>query len=120
MKRFVPLLTGGAAIQPRSNRGIRKQEAPAYRQKTLRVVIHPESGNSAVFNRDYELVAEEASIRLIGTGVKRHTTVTRGFTFTLPHQQLSWMKEEMKAECFSFHLFRDTTLTEEIEDLPDG
>lgn len=89
-------------------------------RKPYVVVIHPESGKSAVFNRDYALVAEEASIRLIGTGVKRHTTVTRGFTFTLPHQQPSWMKEEMKAKCISFHLFRDTTLTEEIDDLPDG
>jgi hypothetical protein len=90
------------------------------KRKPYVVVIHPETGKSAVFNRDYELMAEEASIKLIGTGVKRHTGITRGFTFTLPHQQPSWMEEEMKAECISFHLYNDMTYIEEIEALPGG
>jgi hypothetical protein len=71
------------------------------------LVIHPESKESAVYNRKYKLLHEDASQKLISRAQKHNTQVRTGFTLTSPEQQPSWMTEEKKKQCVIYHLYRD-------------
>lgn len=87
--------------------------------KPYYLVLHPESGKTAVYNRKYEKLFEDASNELTGYAVKHNTQIAPGLGLTQPEQQPSWIKDEMKEECVGYHLYSDTTPISQIKRIPD-
>jgi len=82
------------------------------------VVVNTEGGQSAVYNRHYELIFEGASQRLLAYAARWNTQVKRGFTLSQPEQQPSWFVPETEQECVSYHLYKDTSSERELRSIP--
>lgn len=89
--------------------------------KPYMLVVHTENGKSAVYNRKYEKIFEDASQELINYAKKNNTQVRPGFRLTLPEQQPSWVtvKADMEEHCVCYHLYNDGTKTSEIKKIPN-
>lgn len=83
------------------------------------LVLHPESGQSAAYNRRYRLMFEDASVELIGHAMKHHSQVKAGFRLSLPEQQPSWMGEEIEGECICIHTYKDGAPRAWYEAIPE-
>lgn len=90
-----------------------------HRIKPYLIIVHPPSGNAAVYNRDYEKLSEWASERLIAYASQNNTQVEHGFKLTKPEQQPSWLTDSVKAECVSYHVYNDGSSTKQIGDIPE-
>ncbi|MCL4296181.1 MAG: hypothetical protein KJ077_10655 [Anaerolineae bacterium] len=84
------------------------------------LILHPQTGKTAVYNRKYEKMFEAASAELIGYAVKHNTQVAPGFGLTKPEQQPSWISEEIKEQCIGYHLYSDTSTTPQIKKIPES
>jgi hypothetical protein len=73
----------------------------------------------AVYNRKYELIAENASAQLVAFALEHHTQRQQGFTFTEELQQPYWMTESLAPECWVYHLYSDLTSIADRERIPD-
>lgn len=88
--------------------------------KPYYIIVHPPSGNAAVYNRKYEKMSEWASSRLIDYAINHHTQVTNGLKpMDDPHQRPSWMTPGMEADCVGYHTYNDKTSTERIGNIPE-
>lgn len=82
------------------------------------VVVNTEGGESAVYNRYYQLMFEGASQRLLAYAARWNTQVTRGFTLSQPEQQPSWFLPGAEEECVCYHLYKGTTPERELRSIP--
>ena len=83
------------------------------------LVIHRESGKSAVYNRKYELMFESASAQLIDFAERYHAQTEPGFKLTYPAQQPSWMRPDIEGECVNYHLYNDGATVEALRAIPE-
>jgi hypothetical protein len=88
--------------------------------KPYLLVIHPKTGNTAVYDRKYQLMFEGASQRLIRHAESHHTQVGQGFKLSYPEQQPSWMSSEKQEECILYHLYKDSSNIVTIRSIPEG
>jgi hypothetical protein len=90
------------------------------RIKPYLLVIHPRSGNSAAYDRKYQLMFEGASQHLIDRAKAHHTQIKQGFNLTEPEQQPSWMTPDKQEECICYHLYNDASDIDELRNIPEG
>ncbi len=88
--------------------------------KPYLLVIHPETGYTAVFDRKYQLMFESASQRLVRHAEAHHTQATQGFDLTRPDQQPSWMTADKQGGGVLYHLYKDSSPIDEIRNIPEG
>jgi len=85
------------------------------------VVVHPASGKTAVYNRDYQLMFENASKVLVDFAQRQHPRLRQnGFMLSYPDQQPSWMSDGIKQECMSCFCYDDGTKIAELRKIPLG
>lgn len=101
---------------------MKKTEYTARREltaiKPYYLVIHEISRQSAVYNRSYEKIFEDASDKLINYANRNHAQFEVCFRLTKPEQLPSWMASEMKADCVCYHLYNDDSTITEIRRIP--
>lgn len=69
------------------------------------LVLYPEENQAAVYNRGYQLIRESASSSLINFAIENHVQKEPFFSFSLPWQQPTWMRESIKGKCISYWLY---------------
>lgn len=89
------------------------------RIKPYFLVVHTPTGNAVIFDRKYKKMAEYASVRLIEFAKRNHTLITHGIKPLLPEQQPKWMQPGMEVECIGYHLYKDSTSTRDIGNIPE-
>lgn len=82
------------------------------------LVVHSGSGYSAVYNRGYELLFEDASDQLLAYAVRFNTQVQLEFGLTLQKQRPSWMRPGMEARCVGYHLYNGEMGLSEVRSIP--
>lgn len=90
------------------------------RTKPYYLIVHPATGQAAVYDRGYKKMFDDASSQLISFAMEHHTQVREDFNLTLPDQQPIWMKPGMETECIGYHLYSDTSSTRSIGEIPEG
>ena len=83
------------------------------------IVFYPISENTAVYNRDYQLIFEGASQALIQFAENRSSLLIQtGFNLSDPKQQPSWINENIKQDCLLYFCYNDGTDDLDLQKIP--
>jgi len=95
-----------------------------WRKKPYFVVFYEKTGNTACYDRDYQLISSEVSNELLELAstyhsIKYHLRSCKGYTLGSNSTPPIWLKEDMKKACIFWYLHQDKTPVAEIMQLPD-